>query len=208
MRGLGFVIGWLLASFVHSIKKILILIIKIFNRQDKPVILRVFGESTGTKEVNKILPKETIRNLIPESFDKGEKFEDYIRREIFKKDKYIIVERSHNYATNNGDYVESTLRPDFKFRNKTTQEEFYLEAKFRTNMYKKSVKWSNLKQMKRYKSYAMELPFYTVIGLGGSPENPENLYMIKVNNKTRVSIKYNDLNGFKLSSQIGKYALN
>jgi hypothetical protein len=208
MKGLGYVIGWLLASFFHLLKKILILIIKIFNLQDKPVFQRIFGESIGTNRVKITVHKTSTQDTIPESFEKGEKFEDYIRKEIFKKNKYIIVERSHNYKTNKGDYVESTLKPDFKFRNKSTQKEFYLEAKYRTKLHNGRLKWSNLKQIKRYKEYSTELPFYTVIGLGGSPGNPENLYMIEVNNQTRVSIKNNDLDSFKLLSQISKYNLN
>jgi len=52
----------------------------------------------------------------PESFRKGEEFEDYIRKHLFTKDKFTILQRTHDYATNKNDYIENTKEPDFKFR--------------------------------------------------------------------------------------------
>ena len=65
---------------------------------------------------------------IPQSFQKGEAFEEYLRNRIFTKSQYSIVEKTHGFHENNGDYIESTLHPDFKLRDLTNDREFYLEA--------------------------------------------------------------------------------
>ncbi|MFC1951544.1 hypothetical protein ACFLYI_00690 [Chloroflexota bacterium] len=62
----------------------------------------------------------------PETFVKGDNFEAYIRDYIFVKDKYNMIQRTHDYSTNKNDYVENTKEPDFKFRCIKTGKDFLL----------------------------------------------------------------------------------
>jgi hypothetical protein len=81
--------------------------------------------------------------MTPESFKIGEQFEEYVREAIFTNTNYDLVERTHNYKSNSRDYVESSLKPDFKFRDRKTKREFYVEAKFITHSYPSGqVYWS------------------------------------------------------------------
>jgi len=116
----------------------------------------------------------------PESFKKGEAFEDYIRKHLFTKDKFIILQRTHDYATNKNDYIENTKEPDFKFRAIRTDEEFWVEAKYRSRYYEDKVDCYKLFQLKRYKEIDSKLPVYITLGLGGEPDSPDQVFLIPV----------------------------
>lgn len=70
--------------------------------------------------------------LKPESFAKGDKFEAYIRNSLITKDKYILLQKTHDYATNKNDYIEDTKEPDYKFKSIKGGIEFFVEAKYRS----------------------------------------------------------------------------
>lgn len=113
----------------------------------------------------------------PDSFKMGEKFEDYVREFLFVDNYYDILERTHNYNTNK-DYVQSSLKPDFKFRDKWTKKEFYVEVKFRTALYNNKIVWCNDNQLKRYLEYNKQTPVFLILGMGENPKYPEFLSLI------------------------------
>lgn len=76
-----------------------------------------------------------MKPMTPASFKMGQKFEEYVREFLFVRNYYDILEQTDSYNTNSKDYVESSLKPYFKFRDKLTKKEFYIEAKFRTSDY-------------------------------------------------------------------------
>jgi hypothetical protein len=135
----------------------------------------------------------------PESFKKGQKFEEYVREYLFIASHFDILERTHNYKENCKDYVESSLKPDFKFRDKKTKQEFYLEAKFRSSTYNGKLVWCNDKQLARYKRYDKETPVFIIIGFGEDPKLPECL--------TLLSLKLAKYTGLFLSVA-DKYAID
>jgi hypothetical protein len=126
---------------------------------------------------------------IPESFEKGELFQKYIRDFIFTKRHYVIVDKTHSYLENLGDFIESTVNPDYKFRDISTNKEFFIEAKFRTNItYNDKVEICSPDQLSRYQSYAAHLPLFILLGLGGTPLTPKLLSLLPIS-----AIQYPDL---------------
>lgn len=113
----------------------------------------------------------------PESFKIGEKFENYVREFLFIDNYYKIIERTHNYKTNK-DYVQSSMKPDFKFFDKLTKREFYVEAKFRTGTYQNKIVWCNENQLKRYLEFNKETPVFLILGMGDKPDYPDFLSLI------------------------------
>ncbi len=114
----------------------------------------------------------------PVAFLKGDDFERCLRKNVYKKDEYELVMKTHGFHENKKDYVESSLFPDYLFRNRKTQEEFFVEAKYRENLYKGKVKWCNHYQFRRYKQLNKETPVIIAIGLGGRPANPKNIFLV------------------------------
>lgn len=113
----------------------------------------------------------------PQSFKMGQTFEEYVREFLFIDKYYKILERTHDYKTNK-DYVQSSLKPDFKFLDNWTKREFYVEAKFRTGLYNNKIVWCNDKQLNRYFDYNREKPTFLILGMGDNPKYPEFLSLI------------------------------
>lgn len=113
----------------------------------------------------------------PLSFKIGEDFEHYVREFLFIDRYYDLLERTHDYKTNK-DYVQSSLKPDFTFRDRWTKKECYVEAKFRTGLSNSKIIWCNETQLKRYQGYNKERPVFLILGMGEKPEYPEFLSLI------------------------------
>lgn len=98
---------------------------------------------------------------------KGKRFEDHVEN-LFSKQYYKLVEKTHSFKTNTDRYVESSKNPDFIFEYLPTRERFAVECKFRTQLNQKNqLEWSYPAQLKRYQefSYQRKMPVYIVIGL-------------------------------------------
>jgi hypothetical protein len=124
----------------------------------------------------------------PESFKKGEAFQDYIRKHLFTKDKFDMLHKTHSYATNKNDYIiEDSEEPDFKFRVIRTGKAFWVEAKYRSTYYEDMVDCCKPPQLRRYKEIDEELPVYITLGLGGEPDSPDQVFLIPVKD---INIKW------------------
>jgi hypothetical protein len=133
----------------------------------------------------------------PESFKKGEQFEKYVREYLFTEEHYDLIERTHNYTTNK-DYVEASLKPDFKLRDKKNKKEFYLEAKFRSCLYDNKIMWSNDKQLKRYIEISKEKPVFIIIGMGDKPNYPDGLFLLPLEKAKYTGLFINHAEKFEI----------
>jgi hypothetical protein len=124
----------------------------------------------------------------PDSFVKGDEFEAYIRAHLFVKDRYDLLQRTHDYTTNKDDYVENTKEPDFKFRSIKTGKEFFVEAKYRSEYHENAVEWCKPFQFKRYKEIDKKTPVYVTIGIGKESNSPGQIFFIPLKD-----IKYTKL---------------
>jgi len=118
----------------------------------------------------------------PTSYLKGEDFEKCIRKKVFKQSDYELVMKTHDFHENKSDYVESSLYPDYLFRDKKNNKEFFVEAKYREKTFKGKVEWCKEYQFKRYKKLRKGLPVYIAIGLGGRPRNPKQIFVVPLKN--------------------------
>jgi hypothetical protein len=124
----------------------------------------------------------------PESFVKGDEFETYVRAHLFVRDRYDLIQKTHDYATNKDDFVENSKEPDFKFRSIKIGKEFFVEAKYRSNYYKNAIEWCKPFQLKRYKEIDNKTPVYLIIGVGKQPNSPAQLFFIPLKD-----VKYTNL---------------
>jgi hypothetical protein len=68
----------------------------------------------------------------PKSFFQGEQFEEYVENNLFPDSKYVLVKRTDNYERNRKRFSESSTDPDLLFRCRDTNQEFAVEAKYRS----------------------------------------------------------------------------
>jgi Holliday junction resolvase-like predicted endonuclease len=124
----------------------------------------------------------------PETYVKGDEFEHYVRKHLFTREEYDLVAQTHDYKTNENDFVESSKDPDFKFRSRRSSREFFVEVKYRSGFRQGAVEWCKPYQLKRYSELARAVPVLVAIGVGGRPGSPEHVYIVPVER-----IKYRNL---------------
>jgi hypothetical protein len=133
------------------------------------------------EEYKKYHQKKNEENKKLEAFKKGEEFENYVENNLFPEKYFILLSKTHNYETNNKRYVEDSLKPDLKFKDKKTGKIFYVECKYRSKLYDDKFHWAkNDGQFNRYKDIESNENTETFIamGLGGTPDNPDEIYLM------------------------------
>jgi len=110
---------------------------------------------------------------------RGLRFENYVDN-LFSKKYYAIAEKTHSTETNEKQYIESSMNPDFVYRYKPTNELIAVECKYRSHLDGNFLVWSYPEQLQRYKtfSYKRNIPVYIIIGLGGIDDEPDRLFCI------------------------------
>jgi len=125
------------------------------------------------------LDREEYRKKL--AFKKGEKFEIYVMDNLFPEKYFKLLHKTHDFKTNSKRYVESSLKPDFLFEDKKTGKIFYVECKYRSNLYQDKFHWAkDDKQFQRYKDFESNenIPIYIAMGLGGTADNPERIFLM------------------------------
>jgi hypothetical protein len=136
------------------------------------------GYTTISKDLNLIKKPEDT------SFEKGAKFEKFIEDKFFPKEHYNLVEKTHSYETNNERYVESSMNPDYQFRDIKEKKTFWVEAKFKSHFTKGKVEWcASINQLSRYRKSSKKMPLFLILGMGGSPDNPKYVSLIPLTGK-------------------------
>ena len=118
---------------------------------------------------------------------KGSRFESFVSEEIFTDKLFALVEMTRDFDSNSKRFEERSLNPDFLFRDKRTKEEFWIEAKYRTGLFKNEKgqlvceickPW----QLDRYKEVERSTgkKVYICLGLGDDPRRPETVHLIPI----------------------------
>lgn len=119
--------------------------------------------------------------LEDDSVEKGDEFEKYVVN-LFDEKYFNVAEWTSDISRKHDRFVESDCNPDLvmRYNYKNVNELFCIECKFRSNLYKGKLSWSDHNQLERYRNYANEknLPVFIVIGLGGYPDNPDRMFCI------------------------------
>ncbi len=116
--------------------------------------------------------------------EKGDDFEDFMIRKI-KNKVTRFTDKSSDYMKD-GIYSEDNQTPDLKFKKKWNSKTypFAVECKYRSQFNENDVIiWSKEKQIENYKQFQNETdqPVFVSIGIGGTPKDPEHIYMIPLN---------------------------
>jgi len=126
------------------------------------------------------LKTDSETELIDYKKKKGDDFEKFIVQKFDKK--YFSVKEWAGDKYVNGIYADTTPQPDIllEFSFKQESSEFYVECKWRQNLYKNGVEIANKGQFDRYKNFEEKkrTPVFIAIGIGGKAISPEQLYII------------------------------
>ncbi|HEY3363134.1 MAG TPA: hypothetical protein VGK06_15290 [Methanosarcina sp.] len=122
---------------------------------------------------------QTEPDIESENVEKGNKFERYVV-DKFDDKLFSIVEWTTDMCRKHNRFIESDCNPDLVIRDRKTNEIFCVECKYRSRLVDGFFNWSYLDQIDRYFSYSRDrnIPFYIVLGLGGSPDSPIELFCV------------------------------
>ncbi|MHC1572265.1 MAG: hypothetical protein ACXQTM_03780 [Methanosarcinales archaeon] len=128
------------------------------------------------KAVDALLEQEN------ENYEKGVDFERYVIELFLKNKRYFAIHSWTRDISNKhqGVMVESDSDPDILIRYKPTDEKFAVECKYRSHLYNDKLCWTTREKLEDYRLFAQKnrIPTFIVIGLGGDPRNPEQMFCI------------------------------
>lgn len=128
--------------------------------------------------------EDEISDDLPE--EKGLRFEKYILHK-FNLNFFKVKEWRGDKFTD-GIYAESTKYPDIEieFSLKDTKKLFAVECKWRKGYFQDRIQWARKEQILIYKCYSEEnnIPVSVVIGVGRYPDNPEDVFVIPLDDLT------------------------
>jgi hypothetical protein len=111
----------------------------------------------------------------------GKAFENYALEILFPREHFDLLERVPEFTSNKKHFALNALNPDFKFKEKKTGRVFSVEAKYRGRRKKSNeIRWTYPAQLLRYMLFSQSCPTFVLIGVGGSPESPELIGLIPI----------------------------
>jgi hypothetical protein len=118
----------------------------------------------GLKRVTK-----EINALAGDTYSKGDLFENYAQK-LFPDQDFKVVHYTTRRDELDGRKIESAQNPDFQFEHRRSGHRFWVECKWRGDLYDGKLDWCKDYQFKRYKEFQEEVrpqKVYAVIGLDG-----------------------------------------
>lgn len=126
--------------------------------------------------------QEKVKSVDEENKAKGDAFERFVVKNFDKK--YFTLQEWRGDKFVDGIYAVSNHFPDleviFNFKSKGVREVFAIECKWRRSYFQEAIEWAKDYQLKNYKEYAAKLKIsvFVVIGIGGEPEKPQELFIV------------------------------
>lgn len=177
--------------------------------EDK-ILLRMYYEDMGIHAIKKRLRRTylSVRNrtraiTLPVEVLKGREFEDFVLElfDLSENNLYSLLEWRSDKSTGDINPISNTY-PDFviEYGNGKNKFKFSIECKWRA-----SLSWRNHnplfvpEQIARYKKYSDEKKqrVIVVLGVGGEPSMPEELYLIPIEEIQNVIHKSSNLSQFR-----------
>ena len=108
---------------------------------------------------------------------KGDDFEDYLIQLIGKQNDVQFVGKVSDYHKDGVSALEN-VEPDLKFKFKNIP--FAVECKWRRSFVNGKINWAKNYQVKNYNDYSKSKKekVFVAIGIGGSPNAPEKLFLV------------------------------
>jgi hypothetical protein len=124
------------------------------------------------------------------SEEKGIQFERWVAKRLPREFYTIKDWRGDKYV--DGIYAESTQNPDLEveFHMGQIRKPFAVECKWRRGYdqgEKPYIVWASERQIENYRAFAeaKNVPVFVVIGIGGQPDDPEEVFIVNL-----ISLKY------------------
>ncbi|MFT6815709.1 MAG: hypothetical protein ACJAZ3_001620 [Sphingobacteriales bacterium] len=145
--------------------------------------------------------------LIDYSKKAGDDFEKFVIQRFNQKYYKILSWAGDKFVE--GIYDEKTTQPDIqlalKLHGKT--HEFAVECKWKSYFNYEETSVCSEAQLNRYKKFSKEkdMPVFIALGIGGSAEEPKDLYIIPLNEMENESITFEELKKYWQRGKTGEF---
>jgi hypothetical protein len=144
--------------------------------------------------------KKELDNVFAGDFKVGELFEDYVD-ELFPDTHFSCVKAPNRFDKKGKKRrVEQNLEPDFKFRDRKSDHQFWVEAKWRQELYQDKLHWCKPYQFKRYKEFRERVrpeKVFIVAGLDELPSHPKFLFVMDLDKEDYPALYESKLKEFE-----------
>ncbi|SFH40915.1 hypothetical protein [Pontibacter chinhatensis] len=138
-----------------------------------------------------------------DSKTKGDRFEGYIIKKVNQEYFKIREWRSDKYI--DGRYAESNMLPDLELEyiHKSAKSLLAIECKYRSSLIGGAVEIAKPYQLDNYRRYSDErgVPVFIALGLGGYADDPDEEFIIPLENIGSNIISYEELRRFRRRSR-------
>jgi Holliday junction resolvase len=130
--------------------------------------------------MNRIITHQASEQVYePDSFQKGEHFETYIKM-LFNQDHFHLKKWRKSGSIPKDTFILEYSYPDLEliFAGKNHYP-FAVECKWRKQFYKGKINWATEDQISKYVDFQNKrtIPVFIAIGVGGIASNPEKLFV-------------------------------
>jgi hypothetical protein len=144
------------------------------------------------------LPNKEVVGNEEEAKRKGDEFEKFVVKKF--NQQYFTLKEWTSDKFIDGIYAENTLGPDlvFQFSHRDISEGLAIECKWRSKLSDK-FSFVTAQQIKNYTKFGQEknIPVFVVLGIGGKPSSPEQLYIIPLDKITSAELNKDFLKEFQ-----------
>ena len=130
--------------------------------------------------MNNVSIRFPLRKLTKaECFEQGRLFEEYIKN-LFNQDSFKLKKWRSSKLIPRDTFIGGLGDPDLEliFEGKN-QHPFAVECKWKSYFYRRKINWARPDQIQRYLDFERKraMPVFIAIGIGGSGDNPEKLFV-------------------------------
>jgi hypothetical protein len=132
------------------------------------------------------------------SREKGLAFEKFVVGRFNKA--YFTLKQWQGDKFHNGRFAEANQHPDllWEFALKGEKHAFAVECKWKAQLPEEH-DWAESRQIENYRQFASEIqvPVFVTLGFGGTPSEPESVYILPLERLTNSQVKKSYLEDFK-----------
>lgn len=128
-----------------------------------------------------IVPPASIFNkvLIPETQHHQQQFQDYVLQTLFPSPAYIPQSMQEKSMFDAHHWLQHGLQPQFFLKDQSTGTPFVVACKYRTGCIAHSFQLAQSLTLE-HKCTQLVIPYFFVLGVGGTPDQPAQVFLINL----------------------------
>jgi len=152
-------------------------------------LIKIFRNNAKLKASGPVFPYLSAgkKELLQDNLLVGYSFEKFVVGRFDRK--RFVLEHWRSDKLKDGQGIQPTSYPDLFYTMNENGKQlcFAVECKWRPAVENDAVSWATYQQIDSYKEFQREqkIPVFVVIGLGGSPESPEQLFVVPLSKIAR-----------------------